>query len=347
MSVKKNEAEIIRNALQNWKSNGFISDSLFQQLSDSLQIESFDWKKLAKFCFFFAAFSFLIALPDFHALIPDWLENGFVVFFRNPQLRCAFAWIGAFIAYALGLNLISPKFVKARKIFLFMGLLSMAWFLLELAALNNINGEQYVFLLLFAACFYGIIGYYGQSPLLWVFALISLGSSLGMKCYHAQGYSIFGIPKTINFMSLGIILSILPLALKSFKSFKIFQKGTLTIGLFYLFMSLWILSIWGTPPCSGEHLELFLWSIIFGSVAILCIYFGLRMSSVIMYRYGLVFFAINLFTRGREYFWDIKLKSIFFFVLGFALLAIAIKIEKFWSTLRKLCEPSGKEQNPL
>ncbi|MDR1906840.1 MAG: hypothetical protein LBQ03_01305 [Puniceicoccales bacterium] len=114
---------------------------------------------------------------------------------------------------------------------------------------------------------------------------------------------------------------------KSEEKFKIFAKQTLGVGLTYLFLALWILSIWGTPK-NHTLFDLFFYSVAFGGTAILSIYIGLKNNITMLQHFGIVFFFINLITKYFEHFWDTQYKSIFFAILGLVFLLIAIKAEK-------------------
>jgi uncharacterized membrane protein len=59
------------------------------------------------------------------------------------------------------------------------------------------------------------------------------------------------------------------------------------------------------------------------------IYLGIAWESAVLLNTSLVFFAINLYTRFYEYFWDAMPKSLFFIVGGAALILGAIWVERF------------------
>jgi len=59
------------------------------------------------------------------------------------------------------------------------------------------------------------------------------------------------------------------------------------------------------------------------------IYLGIAWESAVLLNTSLVFFAINLYTRFYEYFWDAMPKSLFFIVGGAALILGGIWVERF------------------
>lgn len=72
-----------------------------------------------------------------------------------------------------------------------------------------------------------------------------------------------------------------------------------SIGLLYLDMSLLILSIW--PHSSGNAL---VWSIALTAATLGQILLGARLHNGLIRGFGVVFFAIGVFTRYHEKFWD-------------------------------------------
>ena len=88
-------------------------------------------------------------------------------------------------------------------------------------------------------------------------------------------------------------------------------------NLLYLFISLWILSIFGdygdmTSWYQARHMELFHWSLLFGAAACAAIWLGVKDDDAMLRGYGLVFLGLNLYTRFFEWFWDSLNKGLFF-----------------------------------
>jgi len=84
--------------------------------------------------------------------------------------------------------------------------------------------------------------------------------------------------------------------------FKQFYKPTFVVGILYLFLSLWILSIWGHHAEKSD--TRLIWSVIFGIAALGSIYHGLRFDNSISKGFGVTFFLINLYTKFFETFWN-------------------------------------------
>ena len=115
-----------------------------------------------------------------------------------------------------------------------------------------------------------------------------------------------------------------------------FVKPTRVMGLLYLFIALWILSIFGNY---GEieswyrvrQIELFHWSLLFGLVSFLAILHGIKFDDAMMRGFGLTFLFINLYTRYFEYFWDALHKAVFFALLAISFWFLGSRAERIWN----------------
>ena len=108
------------------------------------------------------------------------------------------------------------------------------------------------------------------------------------------------------------------------------------MGLLYLFISLWVLSIFGDTHdfiawTSVKQIELFHWSLLFGLASVASIYYGLRYDDRTSFGFGLTFLFINLYTRFFEYFWNALHKALFFALLGISLWYLGTHAERIWN----------------
>ncbi|MCO5782960.1 DUF2157 domain-containing protein, partial [Citrobacter sp. BR102] len=105
-------------------------------------------------------------------------------------------------------------------------------------------------------------------------------------------------------------------------------------GLTYLFIALWIMSIFGNyDPVSWSSMTreaLIPWALLFAVAAGLCIYISLKTDDGMLRGFGLTFLAINLYTRFFEYFWDSMHKVFFFLILAVSLAVLGRYAEKIW-----------------
>jgi hypothetical protein len=110
---------------------------------------------------------------------------------------------------------------------------------------------------------------------------------------------------------------------------------TTVIGLLNLFIALWIMSIFGNYGDmmhweKVRQYELLHWTVLFGTVAVAAIWYGLRYDDGVFRGFGLTFLFINLYTRFFEYFWDSIHKAAFFTILALSFWYLGRKAENIW-----------------
>ena len=150
------------------------------------------------------------------------------------------------------------------------------------------------------------------------------------------GAYYLGMNYPLRFMLFGGLLTGCALALETHPIAQRFFRSTLVMGLLYLFIALWIMSIFGNygDMHSWERvkqIELFHWSILFGAVAGWAIYHGLRQDNDITKGFGVTFLGINLYTRFFELFWNSLHKAVFFALLAISFWYIGGKAETIWN----------------
>ena len=132
------------------------------------------------------------------------------------------------------------------------------------------------------------------------------------------------------------VLTILSFIISKWQIRKDFIKPTRIMGLLYLFVALWLMSIFGNYGDIQEwkkvkQIELFYWSLLFGSATIASIYHGIKEGDAITRGFGITFLIINLYTIFFEYFWNITHKSIIFILLALSFWFIGSRAEKIWN----------------
>lgn len=173
--------------------------------------------------------------------------------------------------------------------------------------LDNGSGRVSV-LLLFAALLYGAIGWFSRSGLVWWFALLSLGNAFGAETGYLSGWGAYwlGMSYPIRFIAFGTVLIAAALLLRPLLAQRGLQRVSLAMGLLYLFIALWLLSIFGNYGdldswYSARQIELFHWSLLFGLAAFAAIWLGLKHDDAMLRGFGLTFLGINLYTRLFEF----------------------------------------------
>ena len=155
----------------------------------------------------------------------------------------------------------------------------------------------------------------------------------------------------LRFVLFGIVLVGASFALKINAKLAPLHKVTYIMGLLYLFIALWILSIFGNYGdmvrwYGVKQIELLHWGIIFGATAVGAIVYGLKQDDHTSRSFGIVFLFLNLYTKYFEYFWNELHKAIFFVILAVSFWIIGWKAERIWNLeFIKKKEVSDKNRN--
>ena len=342
MKAKKSQALQIYQAIDHWVAESLISVEEGDKLKCSIEITRFDYKRLAKFSFWFAICCFVISAGAF-MLSP--IFAAFIAFFQalftvlDPKLAAGLALssiAGGFYYWGLRRRRTCPQTAYRNEALFFLGVLSTAGAIGSFASLFP-HVENFSPILLIAALIYGALGLFFPSTLVWVFSLCSIASWYGCETGYASdwGTYFFGMNYPARFIPFSLALIALAFTFKSAKyskRFFDFHKPTYVFGLLNLFMALWILSIWGTELGGGSGL---VWSLVFGVAALFCIYCGLKFDDGPARGFGVTFFLINLHTKYFEFFWSQTDKAIFFLILGLSFWAIGSQAEKLWLFVSK------------
>ena len=140
----------------------------------------------------------------------------------------------------------------------------------------------------------------------------------------------------LRFVLFGIVLTASSFTFSWWQSRKEFLRPTCAMGLLYLFIALWIMSIFGNYGDMHvwekvKQIELFHWSLLFGLAAVVSIYHGIKEDDGMTRGFGITFLIINLYTRFFEYFWDNIHKAIFFGILAISFWYLGSQAEKIWN----------------
>jgi len=339
MQVSKKEGRILDAAIKHWLENDVVSESESQKLKHSYEVTAFDWKRVAKYSFWLAISCIVISVSS--ALADKWLMELFKKIFNAPDIiKClAFAALAGGL-YWLGMRRKSrhPGNVFSNEAVFFLGVATTAASIAFLGKAIDTGSGHFSVLLLLAAVIYGLLGLWFPSKLVWLFSLLSLGSWFGAETGYASGWGAYylGMNYPLRFVLFGLALVLgSAYVFNRWQSRSDFLKSTRAVGLLYLFIALWIMSIFGNygdPDAwqRAKQIELFHWSILFAAAAVGAIYHGIRYDDAMTRGFGLTFIFINLYTRFFEYFWEGTHKAIFFAVLALSFWYLGIKAEKIW-----------------
>ena len=341
ITLSRKQHGVVTQVVDRWLAGGVIDAHTSARLKESLAIATFDWQKTARYAFIIAIFCFVIAVGAVFAdrVLMQLLER----LFNAPALaKCAaFAALAAGVFWtALSVRRKHPHRVYSTEAIFFMGVLALAVSVYFLGVAVGRGSEHYAPLFLLASVLYALLGLWFASALVWVFALVSLGAWMGTETGYISGYGAYwlGMNYPLRFVIFGGALTVLGMAGEHAPySTRLFAMSpqTKVMGLLYLFIALWIMSIFGNygdmRAWHGVRQYQFLpWALAFGAVAVAAIWYGLWRDDGVLRGFGLTFLCINLYTRFFEYFWDSMHKAIFFALLAVSFWFIGSRAERIW-----------------
>jgi hypothetical protein len=338
LQLPKKQARVVTSAMQQLRASGVIDDVTRDRIVAHIEPLPFDWRRLARYSFVIAIVCLVIGVGTVMAddALMALLERLFTLPWAAKAMGCA-AMSAAIILLGLRRRTRFPEKIFSNESIFFAGVLGIAGSIACLGkALDNGSGH-YSLLILLAAVVYGVLGLALDSKLIWLFSLMSLGGWFGAETGYASGWGAYylGMAYPMRFVLFGLALTLASLLMLRRPALAEFFGVTRVMGLLYLFIALWILSIFGNYSgydswARASHGALFQWSVYFAVAAGVAIYLGLRNDDSVLRGFGVTFLGINLYTRFFEYFWDGLHKAIFFAILAVSFWFIGSRAEAIW-----------------
>ncbi|NWK86635.1 DUF2157 domain-containing protein [Raoultella terrigena] len=337
MKVTRRQEKIIREAVSRWREDNVIDERMQQHLNAHLVRSPFDWQRLSRYAFWTALACLLIALGSLFADSDAiaWLVN---LFSDSALARIALPTVIALACYGWGFRRQrrEAQWHYSTEAMLFTGVVFTAVALWQLGVRLDDGSGHIAPLFLVGCAIYGAIGYAGRSGLVWLFFLLALGNWFGAETGYVSGWGAYwlGMSYPIRFVLFGGALLALCFVLqKRLRQRRLFSVSK-AMGLTYLFIALWILSIFGNHDLDSWYglspTQLLPWALLFGVAAVLCISISLKTDDGMLRGFGLTFLAINLYTRFFEYFWGSMHKVVFFLILAASLAVLGRYAERIW-----------------
>ncbi|HCH51664.1 MAG TPA: DUF2157 domain-containing protein [Proteus sp.] len=340
MQVTRKQERIIRQALDEWQKSGILSTEEQQKLGNTLQGALFDWKRLSRYAFWTAIACLIIAVGSIFsdsALVAYLIE----IFSVSEIMRVISPAIiaSAFYFWGFTRQRNEVKWHYSTEFILFIGVMFTALFLWQLGELLDTGSGHIAPLFLIGCVIYAVVGFISRSSLVWLFFLLMLGSWFGAETGYMSGWGAYwlGMNYPIRFVFFGLGLLAACYFLRDLLvNHRLFTMSKI-MGLTYLFITLWIMSIFGNyDPDTWYYtssVNLLPWALLFGVVAVVCIYISLKTDDGMLRGFGLTFLGVNLYTRFFEYFWNSLHSAIFFTILAVSLIMIGRKAEKIWHSI--------------
>ncbi|RZM30495.1 MAG: DUF2157 domain-containing protein [Pedobacter sp.] len=339
MKIDQEKSEFLDEMLAHWKDEHLLSAEDVKRLKNSYETKAFDWRRLAQYSFWIAMACGVISLGAL--LIDKEILDYLAKLYDTPDFIISLLSAGA--AAALYYFAFKRRQTHVRQIFsndalIFSAVMLTANAIAYMGKSISHGGSHYSLLILLSVFIYGGLAFLFQSRLIWIFVLVSLGAWFGTETGYLSRWNWYfaGMNYPLRFVAFGFVVTAVSLLLRNNKKFAIFYHTSYICGMVYLFVSLWLLSVFGNfgtiEAWSGvKQISLFYWAIISSACCVISIYAGLKYRDDIAREFGITFLFLNLYTRYFEYFWDSWHKALFFCVLAASFWFIGRRAEKIWN----------------
>ncbi|RCH54950.1 DUF2157 domain-containing protein [Mucilaginibacter hurinus] len=339
LNLDKQESTFLDETISHWEKGGLVDTEQAAKLRASYEVKGFDWMRLAKYSFWIALVCGMIAVGSL--IIDDAVINWLKKLYNTPDIVISIlSGISAALFYYFGRRRerLYPEQVFSNEALVFTGVLFTACCVAYLGKTFDNGSGHYSLLFLLSVLVYGVLAWRMDSGLIWLFALISLGSWFGTETgYQTRWADYFlGMNYPLRFVAFGALLVAACQALKNKKWFERFWELTYVAGMLYLFLSLWLLSIFGNLGNMDtwwkiKQISLFYWGVIAAAVAGGFLWFGLKSKDAIAREFGITFLLILIYTKYFEYLWEHVNHTLFFTILAMSFWFIGRKAEKIWN----------------
>lgn len=339
MKINQEKSEFLDEMLEHWQEEHLLSQDQVQKLKASYEAKSFDWRRLAQYSFWIAMACGVISLGAL--LIDNQILDYLTKLYDTPDsiisiLSAAAAAVLYLLSFKRKKSL--PQQVFSNDAIIFTAVMLTANAIAYFGKAIGNGGSHFSLLILFSVGIYGVLAFVFRSRLIWVFVLISLGAWFGTETgYLSRGNLYFlGMNYPLRFVIFGFAVTATALLLRKVKSFQFFYLTTYISGMMYLFVSLWLISVFGNFGTLDQwygikQISLFYWALISAAACGIAILTGLKFRDEVAREFGITFLFLNLYTRYFEYFWDTWHKALFFCVLAASFWFIGRRAEKIWN----------------
>lgn len=339
MKLDQEKSDFLDDMLLHWQEENLLSEQEVKRLQASYEAKSFDWRRLAQYSFWIAMACGVISLGAL--LVDNQILDYLKKLYDTPDgiislLSAATAALLYWLSFRRKKSL--PMEIFSNDAIIFTAVMLTANAIAYLGKALHSDGTHFSLLILFSVFVYGILANIFKSRLIWIFVLISLGAWFGTETgYLSRGNLYFlGMNYPLRFVVFGFVLTAVSLLLRNVRAFQFFYLTTYVCGMVYLFVSLWLISVFGNFGTLDEwygikQISLFYWAIISAAACGISIFAGLKYRDDIAREFGITFLFLNLYTRYFEYFWDSWHKALFFSVLAASFWFIGRRAEKIWN----------------
>lgn len=332
--LPKNQYDIISAMLNLWENEGDIDAQTAERLRTTIAPAPFDRMASARYLIVASLCCIFVGVAALTQSL--WVEKVLKLLFGTSALvRSALCALiaGALYAACAVRRKRYPEKVFTNEAILFLGVLATA---ASVALLKKALPEAAAAALPgIAALIYAAIALALTSDLVWIFALFALAGWLGAQTGYLSDWGSYwlGLNYPARFAIYGVLLCLASTCIGTLKRAEPFKRSTLCVGLLFLFVSLWIMSVFGNYGDlalwrAARRIELIHWSLIFAAAAGVSLWLGVKRNDAMLRGFGIIFLGINIYTRFFETFWNSMNKGLLFLILGVSLWFLGSKAEK-------------------
>ncbi|RZM27362.1 MAG: DUF2157 domain-containing protein [Pedobacter sp.] len=339
MKIDQEKSDFLDEMLNHWQEEQLLTEAQVSRLRSSYDAKSFDWRRLAQYSFWIAMACGVISLGAL--LIDDQILKYLESLFDASDLMISIiSAIGAVGLYIIGFRRKKHQshLVFSNEAMVFIAVMLTANAVAYLGKALDNGSSHFSLLILASVLIYAVLAYIFKSRLIWAFMLISLGAWYGTETGYLSRWNWYflGMNYPLRFVLFGLLITGFSFFIRNKKQLGLFFQTNYLCGMVYLFISLWLLSVFGNFGTLEDwytikQLNLFYWGLISAAFCVLSIYIGLKYRDDVAREFGITFLFINLYTRYFEYFWDTWHKALFFVVLAASFWLIGRKAEKIWN----------------
>jgi len=339
LTVSKQEKETLDEVIAHWRETGLIDDTSADRLGASYEVKGFDWKRLAQYAFWVALSCVVLAFFSLFAdeLVLRWIER----LYDTPDVViCVFCLALAIVCYVWGFRnkRKHPDKTFSNEALMALGVFATAAFIGYFGKIVDKGSGHFSLLFLASVAIYGILAVKLSSKLIWIFTLIAFGVWFATEtAYHSNwGFRFWGMNYPLRFTLFGALLTAFALFWQHrIKPISRFKQLTYIIGLTYLMIALWLLSIFGNYSnldlwSQVRQWHIFYWGLLSSALSLGLAWYGLKKHDNVAREFGIVFLIINIYTRFFEYLWDNINRAVFFLVLALSFWFIGRWAERIW-----------------
>ena len=209
LNLDKQDSEFLNRAVSHWEEEHLIDAELADKLRGSYEVKGFDWMRLAKYSFWVALFCGAIAIGSLiiNDAVINWLKN---LYYTPDVVISILSGIAASVLFFFGRRWEKkyPEKVFSNEAIIFTGILFTACCIAYLGKAFDNGSGHFPLLFLLSVFVYGFLAWRMDSRLIWLFALVSLGSWFGTETGYQTKWSYYflGMNYPLRFVLFGFVL---------------------------------------------------------------------------------------------------------------------------------------------